>query len=326
MSLPTPHIDRPSRLIEFEFPGLLIGTASYREGPTGCTLLYFADGAVAVADVAGGSPGMIALGASLGHGENIDAICLCGGSVFGLEAVCGVNRALLERRGSAAWNDVPHVLGAVIYDFAARNNHIHPDVALGRAALESAVEGVFPLGRVGAGSAATVGKEVAGLLPEPGGQGGAFRRVGRTRIAAFTVVNAVGAVVDRAGNVVRGNLDAHTGERRHRHQHISKRRDAAIGTRPSGGNTTLTVVVTNRKLDAFSHGQLAKQVHASLGRAIQPYASWSDGDILFAVTTNEINDFDLSATDLGVIASELAWDAVLAAVAEEPTDDGTTSS
>ena len=41
-----------------------------------------------------------------------------------------------------------------------------------------------------------------------------FRQIGETRVAVFTVVNAVGAIVDREGNVVRGHLDAATGTRR----------------------------------------------------------------------------------------------------------------
>ena len=36
---------------------------------------------------------------------------------------------------------------------------------------------------------------------------------GDVRIAAFTVVNAVGALVDRSGHAVRGHLDPKTGRR-----------------------------------------------------------------------------------------------------------------
>ena len=43
------------------------------------------------------------------------------------------------------------------------------------------------------------------------GQGWAFRQVGPTRVAVVTVVNAVGAIVDRQGRVVRGHLDPETG-------------------------------------------------------------------------------------------------------------------
>ena len=41
---------------------------------------------------------------------------------------------------------------------------------------------------------------------ETSGQGGAFRQVGQTKIAVFTVVNAAGLVVDRSGQIVRCRL------------------------------------------------------------------------------------------------------------------------
>ena len=58
-------------------------------------------------------------------------------------------------------------------------------------------------------------------------------------------------------------------------------------------------------------GQLARQVHSSLARAIQPFHGPNDGDVLYAVTTDEVNDRALDPTTLGVVASELAWDAAL---------------
>jgi L-aminopeptidase/D-esterase-like protein len=77
-------------------------------------------------------------------------------------------------------------------------------------------------------------------------------------------------------------------------------------------------VVTNHRLDPRSLRQLAVQVHASLARSIQPFHALVDGDVLCAVTTNEVENEDLTATSLGVVVSELAWDAVLASVPEGP--------
>lgn len=37
----------------------------------------------------------------------------------------------------------------------------------------------------------------------------------------------------------------------------------------------------------------------------------TDGDVLFAATTNEIENPALNVSALGIAASELAWDAVL---------------
>jgi L-aminopeptidase/D-esterase-like protein len=81
--------------------------------------------------------------------------------------------------------------------------------------------------------------------------------------------------------------------------------------RPTPGNTTLTLVVTNEKLDQRSLRQLGRQVHASLARAIHPFHALVDGDVLYAVTTGTVTSERLDIVALGVVASELAWDAVL---------------
>ena len=49
-----------------------------------------------------------------------------------------------------------------------------------------------------------------------------------------------------------------------------------------------------------------------MARAIQPFHALGDGDVLFAVSTGEVDsDPVLDTTALGIVASELAWDAVL---------------
>ena len=77
------------------------------------------------------------------------------------------------------------------------------------------------------------------------------------------------------------------------------------------GNTTLTVVVTNLGLEGRALRQLATQVHASMSQAIEPFHGLRDGDVLYAVTTGEIEEADLGEEWLSITASELAWDAVL---------------
>ena len=183
-------------------PGVRIGAAEYDEGPTGCTVFQFLPaGAACATDVRGGSPGR------LGGFEWVHAICLAGGSLYGLEAATGVAAEILAQRGyEVGWTNIPNVSGAIVYDFGRRETTVYPDKALGRAALASAREGVFPLGPRGAGRSVSVGKTFGLERGEPGGQGGAFRQVGATKVAVFTVVNAVGAIVDREGRVVRGHV------------------------------------------------------------------------------------------------------------------------
>jgi 6-aminohexanoate-oligomer endohydrolase len=293
--------------LRFDFPSFRIGVAEYGEGPTGCTVFHFPAGAACATDVRGGSPG------TLGGYEWVHAICLAGGSLYGLEASAGVAAELLAERGySTEWTEIALVSGAIIFDYGPRENAVYPDKALGRAALRAARPGVFPLGARGAGRSATVGKTFEYEQGEPAGQGGAYRELGPTKVGVFTVVNAVGAIVDRNGEVVRGHLDRATGLRGALVPGVEDRLAAGVPLRQLPGNTTLTVVVTNQRLDRRSLRQLGRQVHASMARAIHPFHALLDGDVLYAVTTAEVENAVLDPIALSVVASELAWDAVLA--------------
>lgn len=304
-----PRTDFDGPVLQLDFPGLEIGVAEYEEGPTGCTVFHFPRGASCVADVRGGSPGTI------GDFDWVRAICFAGGSLYGLEAAVGATAELFARGGySIEWTEIVPVSGAIIFDYRLRENAIYPDKELGRAAVRAARPGVFPLGARGAGRSATVGKTFALERGEPGGQGGAFRQVGPTKLAVFTVVNAVGAIVDRDGTVVRGHFDPDSRTRIPLVAGIEREVAAGRAPPPAPGNTTLTLVATNQRLERRSLEQLGRQVHASLSRAIHPFHALTDGDVLYAATTNEIENGLLDGLTLGVLASELAWDAVLAGV------------
>lgn len=306
--------DGPS--LAFDFPALRIGVAAYPEGPTGCTVFHFPAGAACALDVRGGVPGY------LGDYEWVDAICLAGGSLYGLEAATGVAAEIFAQRGHTAnWMEIALVSGAIIFDYGPRDNTIYPDKALGRAALKAARAGLFPLGGRGAGCSARVGAGFDRDQGELAGQGGAFRQIGETKIAVFSVVNALGAIVDRDGTVVRGHRDRETQTRHHLIADLERR--LAAGDQPMlpHGNTTLTVVVTNQQLDMRSLRQVGRQVHTSMARAIQPFHTMDDGDVLFMVTTAEVENAALGTTALGLLASELAWDAVLSSFAGRESSD-----
>lgn len=317
---PTARTTFDGPVVEFDFPGLRIGVAEYDEGPTGCTVLAFPAGARLATDVRGGSPGV--LGTTYGQ---TDAICLAGGSLYGLEAASGVAAALLaERDHSTSFDRIAAVCGAIVFDFGGRDNAIYPDKALGAAAYHGAPSGNrqrFPLGARGAGRSTTVGNGFAFDQGEPGGQGAAYRQIGPTTIAVFTVVNAIGAVVGHDGQVVRGHVNRATGERLSIAADLERRLANGGESTPARGNTTLTVVATNQRLDDYHLRQLGRQVHTSMARAIQPFHTEFDGDILFAVTTDAVENDTLSPVMLGVLASELAWDAVLAAVTTTNADN-----
>ena len=324
---PITEFDGPH--LEFNFPGLLIGVAEYAEGPTGCTVFHFPNTAQAAVDVRGGAHGTLLTE----ERDRVGAICLAGGSLIGLEAAAGVTAELFAQRGYATgWTDIPLVSAGIIFDYnlLRLESAIYPDKALGRVALRAAREGLFPLGKRGAGISATVGKGLRWTTKyggESSGQGGAFLEVGPTRIAVFTVVNAIGAIIDRQGQVVRGNYDPETGRRVHYIEGLRESLAAgeapvdapqAVGE-PEGGNTTLTVVVTNQRLTAergptYALRQFARSVHASMWRCLQPFHTIYDGDVLWAVSTGEVENPALDDVAMAGLAAEVAWDAVLSCV------------
>jgi L-aminopeptidase/D-esterase-like protein len=285
----TPRTTFDSPYLDVDIPGLQVGCAEYDAGPTGCTVFTFPKGAVTAVDIRGGMVGQVEMDYQYHH-----ALCFAGGSLLGLEAVSGVRAAIFAQWPPQSPPQMPLVGGAIIWDWFGRNNAVYPDVALGRAAAESA-GGRFYHGRRGAGRNAGVG------------QGGALRRIGATTIGVFTVVNALGDVVDRDGKV-------RTGSRRHPLEQLEERLAGAAPAPPdqTGRHTTLTLVVTNQKWSSRELVQIGRQVHASMARAIQPFHTLQDGDVLLAATTREVDNAALgSATDFGLVASELAWDAVL---------------
>jgi L-aminopeptidase/D-esterase-like protein len=131
----------------------------------------------------------------------------------------------------------------------------------------------------------------------------------------FTVINAYGAIVDRNGDVVRGNRDPQTNKRQRAEDMVAETGaydPPALRGRVVTQNTNLTLLVTDQKLDALQLRSVARQVHSSLARAIQPFNTRWDGDILFAVSTQRVDNPKLDEVSLAIVASELAWDAALA--------------
>jgi len=292
-----------------DFDSLRVGVAEYDDGPTGCTVLALDRFAALALDIRGGIPAVYNATA-----QAVEAVCLAGGSSLGLAASAGVASELYEHRGSDP-SRMPAVAGGVIYDFAPPGRTgVYPDVELGRAALRAARSGVIPVGPIGAGRSATCGKLGIAGWAETGGQGAASGFIGDHRVVALVVVNSLGVVVDRSGAVVRGNRDPATGRRGHltaeQMVHGAARQQQRFGQRVATA-TTQTVVLTDARLRARDLTQLARQVHVSVARAIHPFHASGDGDTLWMLSTNAVDDSSVVPTALGAFASELVWDAIL---------------
>ena len=312
MLRPAPVVPTVVRHVATDLPGVKVGVAEYDEGPTGCTVLAFDAPAPLALDVRGGIPAVFNPSATYA-----EAICLAGGSLLGLDASSGVAKAVFARHGNDP-HRLPRVSGGVIYDYApAGRTAVYPDDVLGATAYDAAVADQIPVGPVGAARSATCGKLGRVGWAEPGGQGAAFAQLGNVRILVLVVVNALGVITNRAGEVVRGNRDPETGERTHiplADMVHGTQRQIERFSRGASVATTLTVVVTDAVLRPRDHAQLARQVHVSLARAIHPFHCTGDGDALWFASTGAVRSPSLVPTAIGSAASELAWDAVVAAV------------
>jgi 6-aminohexanoate-oligomer endohydrolase len=309
--------------LTFDFPAVHIGIAEYEAGPTGATVFYFPKPVMVAVDVRGGSPATINTDTlRLNYDEPyIDAITFAGGSSYGLSVATGVAAEIKDRSANAGdWSNIPTVTGAIIFDLGPRRyNTLVPDSDLGRAALRNAKPNVFELGARGAGRFAMQSGFFGDGARTYSGQGAAFRQFGNVKVGVFTIVNSLGSIVNRDGSIVRCTATP-CGMITQRLEATAGRIQRAAETQPTE-NTTLTLVLTNEKLPVWALQRLAVQVHTSMARAIQPFHTTRDGDVLFAATTSEVENEKLSVADLGVIASEVAWDAVLSSVPElDPAD------
>jgi L-aminopeptidase/D-esterase-like protein len=309
--------------LTFDWQDIKIGVGAYEEGPTGLTIIRFMLRAAVVVDSRGGGPGTVNTDAlRLGYATpRWDAIVFAGGSVYGEEAITAVMTGLKDEGGrSGSGGDRAFATGAIINDFGGRRlNEIYPDKRLAQAALEALRPGVFPLGAQGAGRMAMQG-DFFGCHAHSG-QGAAFREINGVKIAAFVVVNAFGSIVDRQGDLVSCHPAPNWGgtpKIAELMRNAPASRDPDWRPSDTDRNTTVSLILTNRKLSYAELERLAIQVHTSMARAIQPFSTSSDGDTLFAATTDQVPESALTALDLDTMAGELMWDAILASVPNEP--------
>jgi 6-aminohexanoate-oligomer endohydrolase len=325
-----PLVNAPGPALEFDWPMIRVGTASYEAGPTGVTVIEFERKVFSAIDVRG-TPGTVNAPYMdlLYDLAELDTVVFAGGSWYGLEAVTAVASALKDDgvRDGNAFGVAPSIamsVGSIIFDFGSRRlNEIYPDKRLAQAAYRATVPGRFPLGATGAGRFARTG-EFFGCNAYSG-QGGAFREEGDLKIAAFAVVNAYGVVTDRDGRVAAcypapgWPEDLRTTDL---FEELPAMRlddgSRADGSSEKPANTTVSLVVTNQKLTPVELKRLAVQVHTSIARAVQPFTTMYDGDVLYAVSTAELEEPVLTVPDLGAVASEVMWDAILSSVPEQP--------
>jgi L-aminopeptidase/D-esterase-like protein len=255
-----------------DVPGVLVGHWTDAEARTGCTVVVLPEGTVASGEVRGGAPATreFSLLDPTRTVSTVDAVVLSGGSAFGLAAGSGVAE-WLESQGrgfETAHGRVPIVVGMSLYDLGVGDPSVRPGSDQGRQAAAGAGSGPVPLGQVGAGTGATVGKWAGRDLATPGGLCGATLRSGELTVSALVAVNAVGFLDD-------GSSLADPG------------RPAFADLSPQT-NTTIGVIVTNAVADKMLCHWMAQSGHDGLARALLPAHTAADGDALVTAATCEI--------------------------------------
>ena len=301
-----------------DVPGVRVGHATDEVGRTGCTVILLADGAVAGIDVRGSAPGTreTDLLRPTALVERIDAICLTGGSAFGLAAADGVMRRLVElgRGMETGVRRVPIVPAATIFDLGVGSADAAPGPDDGYAACvaaEAANAGERLLeGALGAGTGATIGKFAGPQLASPGGVGSAAMRLpSGITVGALAVTNGVGNVIGRHGEVLAGARDPASGEYLDPGILLLAAPASTIAVQP--GNTTLAVIATDAPLDRAGCRKLAELGHDALALAISPVHTAFDGDTVFALSTGRGLALNAVALlPLGVAAVEVLRSAI----------------
>jgi L-aminopeptidase/D-esterase-like protein len=279
-----------------DVPGIRLGHFQ-RQGRgwrTGTTVALLPPGTVGGIDVRGGGPGtrdtdLLHPTATM---DAVHAICLTGGSAYGLAAAGGVMRHLEAKGigfqvGPAVSDVVPIVPSAVIFDLGRGGSfQQRPDESFGERAARAARSTPSMLGAVGAGTGALS----RGLQ---GGVGTASVTLPNgVTVSAIAVVNSAGSVIDPDSGLpwMPGRVTLRrppVGQRDALRRHL----DAAVPPL----NTTIGIVATTAALTKAECSKFASVAHDGLARAIRPVHSLLDGDTVFGVSTG--------SDDLGSLAN-----------------------
>jgi L-aminopeptidase/D-esterase-like protein len=316
----------PRNLIT-DVDGLLVGNAEDETLRSGVSVVLCEEASVASVDVRGGAPGTREtdlLDPSC-RVDRIDAICLSGGSAFGLSAADGVMRWLREQGKGIAIGDivVPIVPTAILFDLlngGAKRWDWPPYRELGYQASGRAARD-FALGNAGAGMGAKAGNLKGGL-----GSASAIDPQSDLQVGALVAVNARGYAtmggmphfwawaLEQDGEFGGLGPPPRGVALSVLHARADLSHDPADAVRHDPrANTTIAVVATNARLDKASAQRLAVMAQDGLARALRPVHTPQDGDTVFAIATGR-RDLDVDPLALGEIGT-LAADCLARAVA-----------
>jgi L-aminopeptidase/D-esterase-like protein len=319
----------PRNLIT-DVDGILVGNAEDPRVRSGVSVVLCEAPSVASVDVRGGGPGTRdtdLLDPSC-HVDRIDALCLSGGSAFGLSASDGVMRWLKERGRGLAVADavVPIVPAAILFDLLNGGDKKWDWPPYRELAYQAAdrTGRDFALGNAGAGLGAKAGNLKGGL-----GSASAVDPASGLQVGALVAVNARGYVtmgdmpqfwawaLEQNGEFGGLAPPKHGLELAVSHNRSDLTHDPAdLARGDPRANTTIAVVATNIRLDKASAQRMAMMAQDGLARSIRPVHTPQDGDTVFAVATgaHDLGIDPLALGELGTLAADCLARAVARAV------------
>jgi L-aminopeptidase/D-esterase-like protein len=292
--------------------GVKVGHSTDLKGGTGVTVILFDPPAIGSVDISGmaTSTRQIDSLSMLHPGQQVHAVCLSGGSAFGLDAATGVARFLEEHQIGLDMfvAKIPVVPTAVIYDLSFMDPKARPTPAMAYDACISASNAPVEQGCVGAGTGAAAGKLRGVINATKSGIGSSLvKGLGGIKVGALVVASPFGDILDESGKIIAGARDGN--------QFINVCESIAKGEMRknvgSPSNTTLSLIVTDASLDKISAMQVARMANHGISRHISPYNTPFDGDIVFCFSVGKKPSHPLH---IGVLAAQAARSALLNAV------------
>lgn len=305
-------------------PGIKVGHAHDTKALTGVTVVLCDGGAVGGVDVRGTATGTRELNplSSTHLVEHVNAICLAGGSAFGLDSAGGVMR-YLEERGigfPVGKTVVPIVPSAILFDLNVGDHRVRPDATMGYKACENANNLPVEEGCVGAGIGASVGKLLGRASAMKSGIGSAGKVFeDGLAIGAIVAVNAFGDVIEpETGKIIAG---ARNPQKKGEFLNTAKVISISPLSKPfSPENTTLAVVALNAKLTKSQAKKVAQMAQVGFAKTISPCHATVDGDMIFTVATG-LWEGTVNLNRFGILAGEMVAKAVERAVKKSVTMD-----
>lgn len=308
--------------------GIRVAHAQNTSVKTGVTVILPDSPATCSVDVRGGGPGTREISALQDGGliEQVHAIVLSGGSVYGLAAADGVTAWLGHQGvgyapGPAPIPVSPIVPSAILFDNANGGNKAW---GLEPPFRDLAIEACENLprqtpqthiaeGMVGAGFGATAGLYAGGL-------GAASEMVGGVTVQAIIAANPVGSPFMPGTECPWAwsfEKDAEFGGKRPPVNYIgTKAVDTKLAfLKNAGQSTVIGALITDAALSQKQLKRLAMMGQDGIAMAVQPAHTPLDGDTLFSLSTGEVaSNSPVALAEIGAAAARCVARALMRGV------------